>query len=203
MKAEVAGTEGYGEHADELVASWQKLSFSGRPKQVLQLFPQRPSLIIDIGAGIGVDAAGLAALGHQVVAVEPVAALREAGRQLHPSPNIEWIADALPSVATLMPRSGTFDLVLLSAVWMHLDEGERRRGMEHVSALLHRNGRIIMSLRHGPVPEGRRMFPVTSQETTELAAQADLRCILELHTQSVQQQNRSQGVTWTHLAYDK
>ena len=203
MKAEVAGTEGYDEHAVELVASWQRLSFTDRPQQVLQLFPQRPSLIIDIGAGIGVDAAGLAALGHQVVAVEPVAALREPGRHLHPSPNIEWIADALPGLGTLMTRAGTFDLVLLSAVWMHLDEGERKQGFEQVSALLRENGRIIMSLRHGPVPEGRRMFPVTSRETTEFAAQAGLRCTLELHTQSVQQLNRSQGVTWTHLVYEK
>jgi SAM-dependent methyltransferase len=199
----VAGTEGYDEHAVELVAIWQQLSFTDRPKQVLQLFPQRPSLIIDIGAGIGVDAAALAALGHHVVAVEPVAALRESGRQLHPSPNIEWVADALPSLGTLMPRAGTFDLVLLSAVWMHLDEGERRRGMGQVCALLRENGRIIMSLRHGPVPDGRRMFPVTSKETAELAAQAGLRCILELHAQSVQQRNRSQGVTWTHLAFEK
>ncbi|WP_108462584.1 transposase [Devosia naphthalenivorans] len=161
MNAEVAGTEGYGEHAVELVESWQQLSFTDRPKQVLQLFPQRPSLIIDIGAGIGVDAAGLAARGHKVAAVEPVAALRESGRQLHPSQSIEWVTNALPSLGTLMPRAGTFDLVLLSAVWMHLDEGERRRGMGRVCALLRENGRIIMSLRHGPVPDGRRMFPVT------------------------------------------
>lgn len=203
MNAQVAGTEGYDEHAVELVASWQQLSFTDRPQQVLQLFPHRPSLIVDIGAGIGVDAAGLAALGHQVVAVEPVAGLREPGRRLHTSPNIEWIADALPSLGTLMPRARTFDLVLLSAVWMHLDEEERRRGMGQVSALLRENGRIIMSLRHGPVPEGRRMYPVSSKETTELAATAGFRCILELHTQSVQQQNRAQVVTWTHLAYEK
>src|SRR5690606_15527143 len=106
MSAEVAGTEGYDEHAVELVASWQQLSLTDRPKQVLQLLPQLPSLIIDIGAGIGVDAAGLAALGHQVVAVEPVAALRESGRQLHPSPNIEWVDDALPNLGTLVTRAG-------------------------------------------------------------------------------------------------
>lgn len=108
------------------------------------------------------DAAALAALGHRVVAVEPVASLREPGRQLHPSANIEWIADALPDLGTLRPRAGAFDLVLLSAVWMHLDERARSHAMRQVSALLRETGRIIMSLRHGPVPEARRMFPVTS-----------------------------------------
>jgi SAM-dependent methyltransferase len=203
MIADLPGTEGYTEHAAELVGRWQQLSLEDRPKEVLQLFPERPSRIIDIGAGIGVDAAGLAALGHVVVAVEPVAALREPGRALHPSPNIEWVDDRLPDLETLSLRAGTFDLVLLSAVWMHLDEGERRRGMVKVYSLLRQGGRIIMSLRHGPIPQGRRMYLVTWTETIDLAAQVGLRCILRLEANSVQQLNKSNGVTWTRLAFEK
>jgi len=117
----IPGTEGYVEHAASLVPNWQQLSFTDKPEAVLALIPTAPSRVLDIGAGIGVDAAGLAAMGHRVVAVEPVEGLREPGRLLHPSPAIEWVADGLPNLAVLMERPRQFDLIMLSAVWMHLD----------------------------------------------------------------------------------
>ncbi|MBD1848483.1 class I SAM-dependent methyltransferase [Leptolyngbya sp. FACHB-711] len=44
----------------------------------------RPSLVLDVGAGSGRDVAWLSSLGHEVVAVEPAAAMREEGQRLHP-----------------------------------------------------------------------------------------------------------------------
>lgn len=199
----IPGTEGYVEHAASLVPNWQQLSFTDKPETVLALIPAAPSRVLDIGAGIGVDAAGLAAMGHRVVAVEPVEGLREPGRLLHPSPAIEWVADCLPDLAVLMERPRQFDLIMLSAVWMHLDEAERRTALPKVGSMLAGGGRLILSLRHGPVPQGRRMFEVSAAETIELAAPLGLRPILELETQSVQQTNRAAGVTWTHLAFEK
>ena len=38
--------------------------------------PAAPGLVLDVGAGIGRDAAWLAGLGHDVIAVEPSAAMR-------------------------------------------------------------------------------------------------------------------------------
>lgn len=197
----VPGTEGYVEHAAGLVPNWQKLSFTDKPEQVLALIPTAPSLVLDIGAGIGVDAAGLAATGHRVVAVEPVDGLREPGRLLHPSPAIEWVADGLPELAVLMAQPREFDLIMISAVWMHLNEPERRAALPRIAGMLRPAGRLILSLRHGPVPEGRRMFEVSAAETVELAAALGLRSILNLETQSVQQANRANGVTWSHLAF--
>ncbi|MFD1050971.1 class I SAM-dependent methyltransferase, partial [Kibdelosporangium lantanae] len=92
-----------------------------------------------------------------MVAVEPTAELREIGQRLHPHASIEWIDDALPD---LRMARGTFDLILLSAVWMHLDAAERAVAMARISRLLASEGRVILSLRHGPVPPGRRMFDV-------------------------------------------
>jgi hypothetical protein len=60
-----------------------------------------------------------------------------------------------------------------------------------------------MPLRHGPVPEGRRMFDVSAEETTQLAEANDLQRILRLDAKSVQQANRLVGLTWTHLAFVK
>ena len=137
----VPGTEGYAENAAALVKQWQHLSFSDKPQAVLELIPAKPSLILDVGAGIGVDAAALAAMGHHVVAVEPTDALRLPGMALHPSPpRIEWIADSLPDLEMVTARGSRFDMALLSAVWMHLDTPERQRAMPRIAALIHPGG---------------------------------------------------------------
>ncbi|MCH3719072.1 hypothetical protein LZB68_08320, partial [Campylobacter lari] len=80
----------------------------------------------------------------------------------------EWVDDALPDLDGLRGRA--FDVIMLTAVWMHLDADERARGMAALAALLAPGGQILMSLRHGPVPSGRRMFDVSADETIALAA---------------------------------
>jgi len=62
---------------------------------------------------------------------------------------------------------------------------------------------MIMSLRHGPVPQGRRIFEVSAEETIQLAQEQGLHVVLNLHTESVQEINRRAGVTWTRLAFSK
>jgi hypothetical protein len=90
---------------------------------------------------------------------------------------------------------------MLSAVWMHLDERQRRTAMPVVASVLAASGTLIMSLRHGPVPSGRRMFEVTAEETIELARTVGLRPVTNVRTDSVQPANRAAGVTWTRLAF--
>jgi len=143
------GTEGYAENAAALIQSWKRLSFFDKPRPVLELMPTEPSRILDVGAGIGVDAAALAAMGHRVVAVEPTDAFRLAGTALFASTQIEWIADALPDFGALRRRAGGFDLVLLSAVWMHLDALERRRAMRVVASAWPGAGRAAHVRGHG------------------------------------------------------
>jgi hypothetical protein len=114
---------------------------------------------------------------------------------------IEWLDDSLPDLAAVLARSQQFDLVMLTAVWIHLDEAERRQAMLRVAALLCAQSRMIMSLRHGPVPPGRRMFEVSAAETIALAGEAGLRLEFERRTPSVQPQNAD--VEWTRLAFCK
>ena len=47
------------------------------------LLPQSGAVIMDVGAGSGRDAAWLASLGHEVLAVEPSAAMRAEAHRLH------------------------------------------------------------------------------------------------------------------------
>ena len=199
MTARVSGTEGYAEEADALVGQYESISFAEAHRHVLHLIPSAPCRVLDIGAGTGRDAAAFAAMGHAVVAVEPTAELRARAAALHPSPRIEWLDDGLPDLGRLAGRG--FDVVMLTAVWMHLDEGQRRRAMPRVARLVRGGGVAVFSLRHGPVPPGRRMFDVSAEETAGLAAAAALGLALRLD-------NRADtlgrpGVRWTRLAFSK
>ncbi|AWB08642.1 SAM-dependent methyltransferase (plasmid) [Azospirillum humicireducens] len=166
----IKGTQGYGDNAPALAEQYESITFADVHHEVMHLFPSPPARVLDVGAGSGRDAAALAMLGHRVVAVEPTAALRQEGLRLHGGKPIEWVDDHLPDLLQLHRRKDRFDLILLTAVWMHLDIQERRTAMESLAGLLSPNGRISMSLRYGPVPEGRRMFEVSADETIELAA---------------------------------
>ncbi|WP_235488188.1 class I SAM-dependent methyltransferase [Streptomyces roseoverticillatus] len=172
------------------------MTFDEVHREVLHLFPSAPSSVLDIGAGSGRDAAALAARGHRVVAVEPTTEMRTLGRRLHADRTIAWIDDALPGLPRLSAQQLRFDLILLTAVWMHLDEQQRSSAMARLAGLLEAGGRVILSLRHGPVPEGRRMFPVTAQETVELARRSGLHVI---HHARREDPHGRPGVAWTYL----
>ncbi|VVD60604.1 hypothetical protein PTE31013_00080 [Pandoraea terrigena] len=152
---------------------------------------------------MGRDAAALAAMGHSVVAVEPVDELRAAAINFYPASSVVWLDDSLPELCLVRESANTFNVVMVTAVWMHLDEVERRRGMNTISALLDEGGVVIMSLRHGPFPRGRRMFDVSAADTIRLAEGHHLHPLLNVCSGSAQQANRNMGVTWTRLAFRK
>ncbi|WP_236652195.1 class I SAM-dependent methyltransferase [Streptacidiphilus neutrinimicus] len=191
-------TAGYGEAAEALVEQYESVTFAEVHREVLHLFPAQPGSVLDVGAGSGRDAAALAARGHRVVAAEPTAELRELGRSIHADRDIEWVGDALPELPGLTTEQRRFDLILLTAVWMHLDAEERATAMARLAALLAERGRVILSLRHGPVPEGRRMFAVTAQETIDLAHEHGLEV---LHVAHREDPHARAGVGWTYLAF--
>ena len=203
MSGRASGTEGYAETAHVLLQQWQGTPFDEQHGIVMHLLPRQPCRVADIGSGIGLDAAAFAAMGHTVVAVEPTAELRLPGIALHDAPGIEWLDDSLPQLALLHARQDSFDLIMITAVWMHLDAQQRRQAMPAVASLLRPGGALIISLRHGPVPPGRRMFDVSGEETIALAAAHGLRSIFSGHRPSVQQLNRDNGVHWTHVAFTR
>jgi len=158
---------------------------------------------VDIGSGTGRDAAYLAEHGHSVVAVEPTDALREGAMELHGSPRIEWIDDGLPNLAKIITRALSFDLVLMAAVWMHLDREEREHAMPIVASLLKKGGKLVMNVRHGPVPPGRRMFEIPDDEILETAKNSRLIAVHQMRGESILQRNRENGVNWSHFVFRK
>lgn len=201
MPARFPGTQGYADEAADLLVRYERFGFEEAHEAVLHLLPAAPGRALDIGAGTGRDAAYLAGKGFRVVAVEPTETLRTAAAERHASPAIDWVDDGLPDLSHVAGTEEPFDLILLSAVWMHLDPDERRAAMPVVAALLALGGILVMSLRHGPVPRGRRMFAVTAEETVALSAAAGLETLFNRHAPSRQADNRRRGVSWTTLVF--
>ncbi len=195
----VSGSEGYAEEAAALLVQYESINFQQAQASILHLIPPRPCRVLDIGAGTGRDAAGFAALGHRVLAVEPTDELRAGGATRHPDTNIEWLDDSLPALRRVKERGELFDIVMLTAVWMHLDEEQRRQAMPNVASLVRPGGMMIMSLRYGPVPPGRRMFAVSAEETIRLARAE--RLVLSLHRAHQDSALKRPGVSWTRLAF--
>ncbi len=176
MTSTVPGAAGYDANASALASQYESTTFAEVYRDLMHLFPAQPVSVVDIGAGSGRDAAALVRSGHQVLAVEPTAELRREGQRLHGALPIEWMDDHLPGLSVLRQTMRRFDIVLLTAVWMHLDPQEREVGMEAIAELTADNGQVFMSLRHGPIPEGRRMFDVSAEDTVQLAAAHGFHC---------------------------
>ncbi|MFJ9773039.1 class I SAM-dependent methyltransferase [Kitasatospora sp. NPDC101157] len=191
-----AGTAGYGEAAEQLAVQYESVAFTDVHRSRLHLYPAAPAAVLDIGAGTGRDAAALAALGHRVVAAEPTPELRAVGRRLHPDADIRWVADALPELPRLSTEGERFDLILLTAVWMHLTPAEGPTAMDALARLLAPGARLALTLRHGPVPPGRRMFDLPPEHTIALARTRGLQL---LHRSARRDLHGRADVSWTEL----
>ncbi len=202
-KHPVSGTEGYASEAPLLFERYEQFDFMQVHAPVLHLFPTKPSRVVDIGAGTGRDAVHMASLGHSVLAVEPTSELREPAKLIRKSQNLEWLDDSLPDLPKLLSKNETFDIVMLNAVWMHLGERQRNDGMRQIARLTHLESRVFMSLRHGPIPNGRRMFDVSGNETVELAQQHGFKALFNVHSESIQKANRIAGVSWTRVVLER
>ena len=190
--------DGYATATPELVERFEALSSACVYEPVQDLLPDTAGRVVNVGAGTGRDAAWFAGQGHQVLAVEPVSPLREAGMALHRSISIEWLDDRLPEL-TRARRREPFDLVVLSAVWQHLSDNERRHAMESLAALTASGGTLILSLRHGPGAPDRPINSVDPDETIRTARQHGFSLARRVEADSVQAANRANGVLWTWL----
>lgn len=196
-------TAAYATNAAELLKRYESGPFERAHETVLQLLPAAPARVLDVGAGSGRDAAYFAERGDHILAVEPTREMREGAVALHPSPRIEWLDDRLPHLNAVVSRGEQFDLIWLSAVFMHFDEAERATALCVLARLLRAGGGLMMTLRHGPIPEGRRIFEVTADDVIPIAQALGLRCAHNGHEASRGGPNAVAGVTWTRLWFVK
>lgn len=143
--------------AEEVHADWASLLNSCVPGRAL-----------DVGAGSGRDALWLMRKGWQVTAVEPAQGLRQRGQRTT-GKQVKWVDTQLPLLPHLERPSEGYDLILLSAVWMHLPQNERPQAFTRLAELLATTGRLIITLRFGPSDPKRPMYDVSVDELRQLA----------------------------------
>ena len=119
------------------------------------------------------------------------------GQRLHPSPSIRWISDSLPGLDSLFRLGLSFDLILLSAVWMHVPPADRARAFRKLVTLLKPGGCIAITLRHGPAEPERGVHNVSQAEIEHLARAHG--AFVERAADGKDELGRS-AVTWTQLA---
>lgn len=124
---------------------------------------------LDVGAGSGRDAQWLSSQGWRVTAVEPADALRELAAENSDS-SIIWCDDSLPELSCLKKQTERYDLILLSAVWMHIPQYQRAFALQSLYELMAPNGLMVITLRLGPSDMERPMYEVSAEE---LAVQAE------------------------------
>lgn len=170
----------YNDNAAEYFRQYEAVSATEVHRSWIGLICQQSQgRALDIGAGSGRDARFLASLGFRVTAVEPANALRKqaiAYGQQQPAPTheIQWLADQLPSLPKVVDLQQKYDLVLLSAVWMHLTTQERALALPVLASQMAPDALLVITLRHGDFSDGRSSYRVSADEVFDLIQQQQL-----------------------------
>jgi SAM-dependent methyltransferase len=187
----------YDANAKAVSASYEEVLADDVHGWMLDLLPAAPATVLDVGAGSGRDAAWLAAKSFEVIAVEPSAEMRAAAVRLHPDTKIHWISDTLPALGAVTQSGLSFDLILLSAVWMHVPASDRPRAFRKLINLLKPGGLVAITLRHGPAEPERAIHPVSLAEVEALAR--DHGAFVERSGEEKDQLGRG-DIRWTQVA---
>ena len=186
----------YDEHAADAVEMYEGADPAALHAWLDGLLPTSSSLVADIGAGSGRDAAWFASLGHEVLAVEPSVAMRDEGMRLHADARIRWVADGLPSLAVTLRIGLAADVVHLGGVWQHVAPADRSRAFRKLVGLLRSGGLLAITLRHGP-DDGRGMHPVSLDEVERLAREHGMAVVRVHHSPDAIDRPE---VSWTSVA---
>ncbi len=138
----------YSENAPILASKYNSLNPEILHASWSRLIPEDPGIALDIGAGSGRDANWLAEKGWDVIAVEPCKKFWELAKT-NSRANVIWQDDELPELKSLRTAGHRFNLILLSAVWMHVLPNKRERAFRIISELLAPGGILVFTLRHG------------------------------------------------------
>lgn len=186
----------YEAHAREAAERYEQADSARLHAWLEDFLPQERAAVLDVGAGSGRDAAWLASKGHDVVAIEPAAAMQREARRRHPQANIQWQSDRLPELQAITRTGLSFEFILLSAVWMHVAPRNRTRAFRKLTNLLKPGGALAISLRHGPAEPDRGMHDAAPAEIEKLAR--DHGAFVAFREESDDFLERS-GVRWTQM----
>lgn len=188
----------YSRDAQRYFERYQSLAFEDVHRAWLDHLPEKPGFVLDVGAGSGRDALALARQGWDVLAVEPADGLRELGMAATAGADVQWLDDRLPELSRVRALSYRFDLILISAVWMHLRPGQRERAFRVLAEVLAPGGLLIITLRHGPSDRDRNFFDCDSDELEALARR---RALVTVHIARDEDRLHRGDVSWESMVF--
>ena len=188
----------YSDNSTALFDQYQSLSFDAVHQSWLGTVNlSKYKAALDIGAGSGRDALALHELGLCVTAIEPAKTFMDKGVELT-GDKVIWKSDTLPELSSL--NKNTFDIILVSAVWMHLTKEQQRQSLSRLSALLNDNGILVITLRHGEFNDGRKAFDVNGERLIEEAKAFHLTVF---HTDNDTDQLNRPDVYWETVVFTR
>ena len=149
----------YAKLFEDLIARRQDIDGEARLADVLA--PRR-ARILDAGSGMGRVAAGLAARGHDVTAVEKDPGLVAQSRRLYPDlPVVEAdILELSPAMLEEQGRPSSYDVVVVAGnVMIYLAEDTETRVLATLRDLLAPDGRILVGFNAVKGPRHSRDYP--------------------------------------------
>ena len=183
----------YNRNAATLVSQYNSIDFETVHQSWRWYWPQSGDRVLDVGAGSGRDANWLSQQGCLVVAVEPAKILRDIARP-QCSQQIQWLDDSLPALNTVSQLTYQFDLILLSALWMHLTSQQRQESIKVLSHLLSVNGSLVITLRYGDFNDERETYDVSVEELNKLSEEVGLSIVNQVFDS--QDSLKRANVTW-------
>ena len=189
----------YQHNATQLAQQYDSLEFETVHQSWSDYWPKSGDSVLDVGAGSGRDARWMSKQGCEVIAVEPSASLRDIGNQSCPE-QVVWVDDSLPHLNYVMKLAQQYDLVLLSAVWMHLPIQQRSIAIKVLSSLLSDEGALVITLRHGAFKDGREAFGVSASELDRLGRDVGL---VVYHIEEGKDSLKREEVSWQTVVMKK
>ena len=185
----------YAANAGTMARRFDSVATDSLLSGLIDLVPAPPAPVLHIGAGSGRDSAWFQSRGHTVTAAEPVAAFREmiAARV----PAVTVLDTALPELSGL---TGPYDLILVNAVWHHLDPNARDLALARLAALLAPGGCLFLALRRGRVPPGAPLHDLDPDTEIARAASARLALVRRHDAPAYDEDTAAAGISWTWLA---
>ncbi|WP_321393996.1 class I SAM-dependent methyltransferase [Emcibacter sp.] len=178
---------------------YEKLNFEDVHSSILPYLAQLSGTIVDIGSGSGRDAAGLAEMGFNVIAIEPSHKLLEQAKSRHQSPNIKWLHGALPNIPNSLKNTSN-DAVLLSAVWTYIRPDQRGEAMLSMSGMLKEGGYLFLSYRNKISSDCDQFYEATIEETSRCALAANLHFVKSFEEYDHMKRD---NIYWNVLVYVK
>ncbi|PSV44857.1 methyltransferase domain-containing protein [Photobacterium indicum] len=187
-----ATTSFYDQNTTMLCEQYNSLAFETVHQSWKAFWPHKGDRVLDVGAGSGRDTKWMAEQGCEIIALEPCDSFRKVG-SAYTGAAVMWLDDALPALSKTENLGMRFDLILVSAVWMHLVPSYRERAFRKLSNLLASNGRLVITLRHGEFKDSRRNYGVSVEELEQFAKNSAL---LVRHISSSDDSLKRDDVHW-------